>query len=72
MGIKIAAIVFGIIFLLFLLSVFAPMQSKRKFWIMIHKFRAGMDFAVYWFFNVCAILAISYLVGSTLFGLLRS
>lgn len=62
MAAKIAAVVFGIIFTLFLLSVIAPMQSQRKFWRMIHKFRAGMDLVVYWFFNVCAILTILYAV----------
>lgn len=59
---KIAAVVFGSIFILFLLSVIAPMESQGRFWRMIHKFRAGMDLAVYWFFNVCAILSILYAV----------
>lgn len=62
MALKIAAFLFGIIFVLFLLSVIAPMQSQRKFWRMIHKFRAGMDFVVYWFFNICAALSILYAV----------
>lgn len=62
MALKIAAFLFGIIFVLFLLSVIAPMQSQRKFWRMIHKFRAGMDFVVYWFFNICAVLSILYAV----------
>lgn len=60
MAVKIAAVLFGIIFILFLLSVIAPMQSQRTFWIIIHKFRAGMDFVVYWLFNVCAVLSILY------------
>lgn len=47
MAAKIAAVGFGIIFILFLLSVIAPIQSQRKFWRMIHKFRAGMDLIVY-------------------------
>ena len=72
MGIKIAAVVFGIVFVLFMLSVFAPMQSHKKFWIIIHRFRAVLDQVVYWFFNVCAVLSLSYLVGCTLLGLLRS
>lgn len=71
MGIKIAAAVFGVLFILFLLSVIAPMKSQKKFWITIHRIRAVMDLAVYWFFNICAILAIAYLVGSTLLGLFR-
>lgn len=62
MVVYILAVVFGSVLILFLLSVVAPMQSRRKFWIMIHKFRAGMDFVVYWFFNVCAVLSILYAV----------
>lgn len=37
----------------------APIKSNRKFWHIIHKIRAGMDFAFYWFFNICAILTIA-------------
>ena len=69
MLIKIAEVVFGVILVLFFLSVFAPMQSQRKFWIVIHKIRAVMDLAAYWFFNVCAVLSILYLVLATVRGL---
>ena len=62
MAVKITAVVFGIILILFFLSVIAPMQSQSKFWRMIHKFRAGMDLVVYWFFNLCAVLSILYAV----------
>ena len=71
MGEKIAAAVFGLVFILFLLSVFAPMQSQRKFWRMIHKFRAGLDFVVYWFFNLCAISSILYVCFMAAQGLLK-
>lgn len=59
---KVVAVVLVVIFILFLLSAIAPMRSQRKFWRIIHKFRAGMDLVVYWFFNVCAILTILYAV----------
>lgn len=62
MAVKIAAVLFGSILVLFFLSVIAPMQSQRKFWRMIHRFRAGMDFVVYWFFNACAVLSVLYAV----------
>lgn len=55
---KIAIVIFGIILILFFLSVIAPMKSESKFWHVIHKIRAGMDLTVYWFFNICAILTI--------------
>ena len=71
MVLKFAAVLFGIIFILFLLSAIAPMQSQSKFWIMIHRFRAKMDLVVYWGFNLCAILSVSYLILGSLFSLLR-
>lgn len=43
---------------LFLLSAFAPMRSQNKFWVAIHKIRAGMDFFSYWFINVCIIIVV--------------
>lgn len=55
---KIVAVALVIIFILFFLSVIAPMKSESKFWRVIHKIRAGMDLTVYWFFNICAILAV--------------
>lgn len=65
---KIVAVVLGIIYILFFLSVIAPMKSKRKFWRAIHKIRVGMDFVVYWFFNICAILTILYVVWMVIHG----
>lgn len=65
---KIVAVVLGIIFILFLLSVIAPMQSKRKFWQVIHKIRAGMDVAVYWLFNIYAILTVIYVIWRLIHG----
>lgn len=44
---------------LFLLSVFAPMRSRNRFWLAIHKIRAGMDFFSYWFINICMIIIIA-------------
>lgn len=59
---KIVAVMLIIVFILFFLSVIAPMKSERKFWRVIRKIRAGMDFVVYWFFNICAILTIIYVI----------
>lgn len=59
---KVIAVMLGIIFILFFLSVIAPVKSERKFWRVIHKIRAGMDFTSYWFFNLCAILTIIYVL----------
>lgn len=65
---KVIAVMLGVIFILFFLSVIAPVRSKNKFWCMIRKIRAGMDFASYWFFNICAILTIIYVVWMGLHG----
>lgn len=62
MVVKILAVLFVTILIPFLLSVIAPMHSQRRFWRVIHKFRAGMDLIVYWFFNICAVLSILYAV----------
>lgn len=70
MGAKIAIIAAVIILVLFFLSVFAPMQSQKKFWTTIHKIRAVMDLISYWFINLCAIFSISYLVWNVTRGLL--
>lgn len=59
---KIVAVVLIIIFVLFFLSVIAPMKSQNKFWRLIHKIRDGMDFFSYWFFNICDILTIAYVI----------
>lgn len=57
MGTKIFIGVAVIIYSLFLLSVFAPVRSEKKFWRIIYKIRAVMDWISYWFFNLCAISA---------------
>lgn len=58
--VNIIAIVLILLFLLlFLLSAFAPMGSRNKFWVAIHKIRAGMDLFSYWFINVCILLIIA-------------
>lgn len=66
---KAATAVFIIILVLFFLSVFAPMQSERKFWLGIHKIRKGMDWCSYWFINLCAIVSVLYLLWNVLRGL---
>lgn len=65
---KIVAVMLGIIYVLFFLSVIAPTKSKRKFWLIIRKIRAGMDFVSYWFFNICAILTIVYVAWMSIYG----
>lgn len=70
---KIAASAFIIIFILFLLSVFVsvfgPMNSRKKFWIVIRKIRYVMDICSYWFYNLCAIAVILYVVCLSILGL---
>lgn len=59
---KFVAVMLVTVFVLFLLSVIAPMKSERKFWRIIHKIREEMDFVCYWFFNICAILTVTYVI----------
>lgn len=59
---KIFILVFIIILILFFLSVFGPMHSEKKFWMAIYKIRAGMDFLSYWFFNICGIATILFVI----------
>ena len=70
MGGKIAAAVLIAVIALVLLSVFAPMQSQNRFWLAIRRVRNGMDRMVYWFFNVCAVAAILYVVCMAAYGLI--
>lgn len=58
MATKVFIAVMIIIYTLFFMSVFGPMHSEKKFWKAIYKIREGMDFASYWFFNICGIAAI--------------
>lgn len=62
MGSKIVAVILVITYILFFLSVFAPMKSQKKFWCVIRRLRAGLDFIVYWFYNLCAIFTILYII----------
>ena len=64
--------IFAVILILFLLSVFGPMHSQKKFWIVIHKIRSIMDFGSYWFYNLCAIATILYIVIMVIHGLTKS
>lgn len=47
--------------ILFFISVFAPKQSEKKFWKIILKIRAGMDFVSYWIFNLCGAVTVVYI-----------
>lgn len=62
MATKIFIIVCFIILILFFMSVFGPMHSEKKFWKAIYKIREGMDFASYWFFNICGIATIFFVI----------
>lgn len=62
MGAVITLILFIVIFVLFLLSVFSPIHSQKKFWIVIHNIRSVMDVSIYCFYNLCAISTILYIV----------
>lgn len=72
MGTKITVAVIIMIYVLFLLSVFAPMHSQKKFWIVIYKIRGIMDLVVYWFFNLCGIGTILFIVCMVIRALLKS
>lgn len=71
MGTKIAVIIFIIILVLFFLSIFAPLKSEKKFWIIIHKIRAVMDMISYWFINICGMVYITFLAGVVIWGLFK-
>lgn len=62
MGTKIAIIIAIIVYTLFLISVFAPVNSQKKFWVIIYKIRAVMDVISYWFYNLCGIATVFYIV----------
>lgn len=55
-----AALIIALI--LFFLSVIAPINTENRFWKAIHKIRLVMDMTSYWFFNLCGIAAIVYIL----------
>lgn len=61
-----------IIFVLFLISVFDPLSSQNKFWISIRKIRKIMDLGSYWFYNLCGIAAILYIIVMVIYSLTRN
>lgn len=72
MATKIFIVAFLTILILFLLSVFGPMHSEKKFWKAIYKVRAGMDLCSYWFFNLCGIATILYVAYFVLLKLIQA
>lgn len=60
-----------IVYILFLLSVFGPLHSEKKFWIVIQKIRGIMDVGSYWFYNLCVISVILYIVCMVIYSLLK-
>lgn len=71
-GAAITAAIFIIVFIFFLLSVFGPMHSQKKFWIVVRRIRGVMDFGCYWFYNLCGIATILYIVSMLIYHLIRS
>ena len=60
-----------IAFTVFFLSVFAPSESRKRFWIFIRKMRIGLDLICYWTFNLFGIIAILYAIWSIIQGILN-
>jgi len=50
---------FGLVLVLFLLSVFGPTDRKQGFWAAVQRFRHWLDLASYWLFNIAALLTIT-------------
>lgn len=65
---NIVKIVYGIILSMFLLSVIAPKESQNRFWHIVHKFRAGMDWTAVWIFKLYMIFLIIYVVWTNIYG----
>lgn len=55
---KVAFVIVITVFVLFFLSVFGPMHSKKKFWLVIYKIRKIMDAISYWFYVSWAAAAV--------------
>lgn len=72
MATKIFIVVCLILLTLFFLSVFGPMHSEKRFWKAIHKIRAGMDLFSYWFFNICGIATILFVIYFILKGIIKN
>ena len=60
--------IFGIVLILFLLSVFAPNNNTNPFWTFIRKIRTGMDRFSWWFLNGALVVCFG---GSALYGLIK-
>ena len=58
MGLKIFFAVAIVLLTPFLLSVFGPWHSEKKFWKAIYWIRAKMDLAVYWLLTLCLIATV--------------
>lgn len=71
MATKIFIIIASIVCFFFFLSVVSPAKSEKKFWKIIYKIRAGMDFASYWFFNLCGIATILFILYFIVKGMLK-
>lgn len=65
---NIVKVVYAIILSIFLLSVIAPKKSQNRFWRIIHKFRAGLDWASGWIFKIYLILLIIYVAWMGMHG----
>lgn len=67
---NILAVVFVVLLIPFFLSVFGPMHSQSRFWGAIYRIRGIMDLCTYWFFNLCAVATILYVVYMAVRGLI--
>ena len=54
----------------FLLSVVAPENSQHGFWGLIKSLRRALDSACYWFYSLCGIAVIVYVLYFILHGVL--
>lgn len=67
---KIFIIIMCVIYGLFFLSVFGPMHSEKKFWKAIYRIQSGMDCFSRWFYGICAIATVLYIIYFALKGTL--
>lgn len=59
---RIIVTIFAVLFIVFLLSVFGPKKSARKFWLIIFKARRMMDRCCYLFFKLYVAVIVLFIV----------
>lgn len=68
---KIAAGILITVFILFFLSVIAPMHSEKKFWVLIRRIRKFMDIGSFWFYILSAAVTVLFIAYFVVKGLLN-